>query len=1502
MLMKNEHARLRTSVPYPRWLAGGLCGLLAASAVADTKLITSGSPARVLVPASDALGGTWRNVTFNDSTWLAGTNGIGYEVQAGAYSASVIADSRGDWSTAGQQGENRWVNGYYDLTADTDRAYQVGDFQPFPRADGPWDDDNFWDGGSWNWNPDNVPWDTIGQSAVHPNGENSGGVEHWVMRRWHSTAAGAITLRFHVRKDNASGGGVTGKIFKNGTELFSRAIAGSDTTGYEVYVNTAATPTDVFDFALTPVGSSGDAGDGSDGSVMTATVLSGTVAPPPPPVTPTAVADSSSDWVEGSQGANGWFYGFYNYTADADQSYDPNVDFNTTDASWTFAGGAWQLGEPGNAGANPPWDTIGQTDWHPNGDNQPQGVHWMIRRWVSDVDGDLHARVQFKKSNVGGGNGTTLHVLHNGFEVYAKTVASNDGVGVDTFVAIPGVLIGDKIEFALDPKGTDGLLGDGADGSYLLATIRTGPVPQTELANSVSDWVTGAQGEGGWFYGFYDETADPDHVYDANADFNNSDANWSLLGGSWQLGAPGDPGANPPWDTIGQTDWHPNGDNQAQGVHWMIKRWVSDVDGDMYAKVQFGKANLGGGNGVTLRVLRNGVQAFASTIAFNNAGIETNIALAGVFIGDRIDFALDPLGTDGAKGDGADGSFIRASIVAGQPPTPPRPFVPGIADCFKTDIRSAMRGVNPSLYVRFPFNVSDPASIETLKLKLKYNDGLVAYLNGKEILKRNAPTAIAGSVVADSVADWSTNPDVTVNGWSYGYYDQTLDSDHTYSGGADLTPFPHDGLGNSSTDFWTGSGYDWFAGNPPWTELFQEVTHPNHPNGGVEDPANPGTHQQWTVRRWTATVDANLKCRVRFRKTNPNCGDGVRLMVVHNSTQVYSQTIAFNDAVGRDDTVELPDVFLGDTVDIMLGPGDGNDSCDGSAFSAVIFEGEPSIPWNGVATAGRTTADTITAETFDLAAFKSELNAGANLLAIQGFNRDINDNEFLINAELLANRVPTAVADVVSATPDTAATFPAATLLANDTDPDGDQLLLVGVTPSFRTTQGGAVRLFGSTVVYTPPAGFAGADTFQYTVTDSSGTPARATVTVNVAAVTVNNAPSFTLSGALITENSAAPRTVAGWAGNISPGPAAFEAGQVVTFLVENDGSGLFDAQPAISSAGVLTFAAKTGSSGDVRVTVVAKDDGGTTNGGVDRSAAQVFTIRLNVPSACPTANAQSVTVTAGTAKAIGLTGNVATGAAFTIGTGPAHGSLSGTPPALIYTPAAGYCGPDSFTFSVSLAGCPTSSATVTLNIECGTNSCPVAIADVGPGVDVFLCGAETVIIAGDYSATGTRCEDGLARVELDGRDSRDTDGNSLTFAWFTVQEDGTVSPLATGAQTNVVLEPGMYTIRLVVDDGQCLDTMDVDIHIITPAEGIDALIEDIKGAGLGSRNRRPLISLLKSASACFDRCLCDSGVRQLNAFINKVRAQILTEKPELAATLIEKAQALLDSVDCGQP
>ncbi|MEJ5992764.1 tandem-95 repeat protein, partial [Ramlibacter sp. PS3R-8] len=93
---------------------------------------------------------------------------------------------------------------------------------------------------------------------------------------------------------------------------------------------------------------------------------------------------------------------------------------------------------------------------------------------------------------------------------------------------------------------------------------------------------------------------------------------------------------------------------------------------------------------------------------------------------------------------------------------------------------------------------------------------------------------------------------------------------------------------------------------------------------------------------------------------------------------------------------------------------------------------------------------------------------------------------------------PSANNDTVSTNEDTPLTIAPATLLGNDTDPDaGATLSIIAVGNAV----GGTVAIVAGNVVFTPTANFAGAATFEYTVSDGQGGTDTATVTVNVAAV-----------------------------------------------------------------------------------------------------------------------------------------------------------------------------------------------------------------------------------------------------------------------------------------------------------------------------------------------------------------------------------------------------------------
>lgn len=106
----------------------------------------------------------------------------------------------------------------------------------------------------------------------------------------------------------------------------------------------------------------------------------------------------------------------------------------------------------------------------------------------------------------------------------------------------------------------------------------------------------------------------------------------------------------------------------------------------------------------------------------------------------------------------------------------------------------------------------------------------------------------------------------------------------------------------------------------------------------------------------------------------------------------------------------------------------------------------------------------------------------------------------------------------------------------------------------------------------------------------------------------VNIAPAFVKGADPSATDEDGPRTLSGWAFNLSPGPLG-ESNQQLHFTVTgNTNLALFAAGPSISKDGTLTFTPKPNSRGLAVITIVLVDDGG----GDDTSTSQTFTITIN--------------------------------------------------------------------------------------------------------------------------------------------------------------------------------------------------------------------------------------------------------------------------------------------------
>jgi len=305
--------------------------------------------------------------------------------------------------------------------------------------------------------------------------------------------------------------------------------------------------------------------------------------------------------------------------------------------------------------------------------------------------------------------------------------------------------------------------------------------------------------------------------------------------------------------------------------------------------------------------------------------------------------------------------------------------------------------------------------------------------------------------------------------------------------------------------------------------------------------------------------------------------------------------------------------------------------------------------------------------------------------------------------------------------------------------------------PSHGTLSGTAPDL-----VYTPTPGYLGADSFTFTVNDLRAESAPATIAITV--TNVNTPPVATAQ--------------------------AVETVQETPLLVTLVGTDLDGDTLTAALATSPAHGALSGTAPNVTYTPAAGYFGAdsftfTVHDGQATSAPATVSITVTKANTPPTATAQSVTTQQDTAKAITLHGTDADGDALTyaMGTQPAHGTLSGTAPNVTYTPAAGYFGADSFTFTVHYGQATSAPATVSITVT-KANTPPTATAQ-----------------------SVTTLQDTAKAITLHGTD---VDGDALTYAMRTQPTHGTLS----GTAPNVTYTPaagyfGADSFTFTVHDGQ---------------------------------------------------------------------------------------------------
>lgn len=354
------------------------------------------------------------------------------------------------------------------------------------------------------------------------------------------------------------------------------------------------------------------------------------------------------------------------------------------------------------------------------------------------------------------------------------------------------------------------------------------------------------------------------------------------------------------------------------------------------------------------------------------------------------------------------------------------------------------------------------------------------------------------------------------------------------------------------------------------------------------------------------------------------------------------------------------------------------------------------------------TAGSLGATTFDVTAsvlawlagqpnygwvFVSRGSNGWDFTSAQGANPPQLTINYRIAGEV-PNTAPVAATDTATVAEDSSVVI---SVLANDTDADGNTLALTGVGSA---NHGSVVVNQNGTVTYTPVANYHGADSFTYTITDGKG--GSAVGTVNVTVTSVNDAPSALNDAVTLAEDTS---TIINVLGNDSD-----PDGDLLSVLAVGNAA---HGSVVINQNGTLTYTPAANYNGSDSFTYTLSDgQGGTATGTVSVTVLPVNDNPVSVADTATTDQNQSVIIhvldndTDIDSSALSVDGIV---------TQPQHGVVivnqDGT---ITYTPATDYHGSDSFIYRVSDGSGGFANATVSLTINqvIPTNSPPIAAQD----------------------------------------------------------------------------------------------------------------------------------------------------------------------------------------------
>lgn len=292
----------------------------------------------------------------------------------------------------------------------------------------------------------------------------------------------------------------------------------------------------------------------------------------------------------------------------------------------------------------------------------------------------------------------------------------------------------------------------------------------------------------------------------------------------------------------------------------------------------------------------------------------------------------------------------------------------------------------------------------------------------------------------------------------------------------------------------------------------------------------------------------------------------------------------------------------------------------------------------------------------------------------------------------------------------------------------------------------GSATVSGTSVIYTPAAGYSGSDSFTWNASNSGGTSADATVSLTVTPTVLTVTPA---SGAL---------------------PAATVGSAWSQSLTVSGGTSPWTWSATVLPAGIVldapagTLSGTPSAAGSYSFQVTATDANGATG-----SARYT----LVVSGASPVASDSTATVAASSSNPVTLSLSGGTASSLSIVSPPAHGSLAVSGLTVSYTPAAGYAGSDGFTYTATNSSGTSASARVSLTVT------PVLLT-LSPGSGTLPAATAGSSWSQTLTASGGRAP--------------------YTFSATTLPAGVTLNP-ATGVLTGTPSVPSNYSFQVTATD-----------------------------------------------------------------------------------------------------